>query len=179
MRDVWKVGLLYTVYTPIGGKGRCSTRYYPQVHCTQASKCAGERTMVHPGFETPWGGSHEVQNRGNQWAHKMDLGPTKILKKRSKVFQAKDQSTRNIEFFVASCLSSWCFPVEVWCATVWISLKSVDFNMEVRRFRLWNLQIFNIECTESVDFMWNLHTWGLGLSSSKVFRKKDQSTRTA
>lgn len=27
-----------------------------------------------------WGGSHEVQNRGNQWPHKTDLGSTKGLK---------------------------------------------------------------------------------------------------
>ena len=36
----------YTVYTPIGGKGRCSTRRDPWVHRTQASKCAGERTTL-------------------------------------------------------------------------------------------------------------------------------------
>ena len=30
-------------------------------------------------FRFPWGRSHEVQNRGNQWPHKIDLGPTKNL----------------------------------------------------------------------------------------------------
>ena len=60
--------------------------------------------------------------------------------------------------------------LEVCCATVWISLKSMDFDMEMCRFRLWNLQISDLESTESMDFMWNLHTWGLGLSSSKVFQ---------
>ena len=32
----------YTVYTPIGGKGRCHTRYDLQDHSTQARKSAGE-----------------------------------------------------------------------------------------------------------------------------------------
>ena len=42
----------------------------------------------------PWGGSHEVQNRGNHWRHKMDHGPTKIY------FKEKDwkifEKTKNI-----------------------------------------------------------------------------------
>ena len=44
-----------------------------------ASKCAGERTTHW--LWNPWGWSHEVQNRGSQWPHKMDLGPTKIFLK--------------------------------------------------------------------------------------------------
>ena len=32
----------YTVYTPIGGKGRCRTRHDLQDHSTQARKSAGE-----------------------------------------------------------------------------------------------------------------------------------------
>ena len=32
----------------------------------------------------PWGRTHEVQNRSNQWLHKMDLGPNKNLKKKKK-----------------------------------------------------------------------------------------------
>ena len=31
----------------------------------------------------PWGWSHEVQYGGNQWPHKMDLGPSKIKKKQT------------------------------------------------------------------------------------------------
>ena len=71
MRDVLKVSLLYTclysvhpywwwgmfqrwaccihgntVYTPIGRKGRCSTRRGPRVHHTQASDSAGERITL-------------------------------------------------------------------------------------------------------------------------------------
>ena len=34
-----------------------------------------------PWLWNPWVGSHKVQNGGNQWPHKMDLGPTKIKKK--------------------------------------------------------------------------------------------------
>ena len=34
----------YTVYVPIGGKGRCRTRRDLQDHCTQARKSAGERS---------------------------------------------------------------------------------------------------------------------------------------
>ena len=30
----------------------------------------------------PWGRTHKVQNRSNQWFHKMDLGPNKNLKKK-------------------------------------------------------------------------------------------------
>ena len=33
-----------------------------------------------PWFQNLWRGQHEVQNRGNQWPHKIDLGPTKYLK---------------------------------------------------------------------------------------------------
>ena len=33
-----------------------------------------------PWLWNPWGESQEVQNRGNQWPHIMDLGPTKIKK---------------------------------------------------------------------------------------------------
>ena len=32
----------------------------------------------------PWGRTHEVKNRSNQWLHKLGLGPTKILKKKKK-----------------------------------------------------------------------------------------------
>ena len=34
----------------------------------------------------PWGRTHEVQNRSNQWLHKMDLGPDKKFKKKKKKF---------------------------------------------------------------------------------------------
>ena len=30
----------------------------------------------------PWGRTHKVQNRSNQWLHKMDLGPDKKIKKK-------------------------------------------------------------------------------------------------
>ena len=43
----------------------------------QASKSRWEN---HPGFETQ-DGLHEVQNRSNQWPHKMNLGPNKNFKK--------------------------------------------------------------------------------------------------
>ena len=31
----------------------------------------------------PWGRTHKVQNRSNQWLHKMDLGPNTIKKKKN------------------------------------------------------------------------------------------------
>ena len=34
----------------------------------------------------PWGRTHEVQNRSNQWLHKMDLSPDKKFKKKKKEF---------------------------------------------------------------------------------------------
>ena len=36
----------YTVYTSIGGKGRCHTGCDLQDHCTQARKSAGERSTL-------------------------------------------------------------------------------------------------------------------------------------
>ena len=69
----------YTVYTPIGGKGRCCTRRDLQDHRTQARKSAGERST--PDLK-PVSRTHKVQNRSNQWLHKLGLGPTKKLKKK-------------------------------------------------------------------------------------------------
>ena len=37
---------LYTVYTPIGGKGRCHTSCDLQDHSMQARKSAGERSTL-------------------------------------------------------------------------------------------------------------------------------------
>ena len=37
---------LYTVYTPIGGKGRCRTSCDLQDHSTQARKSAGKRSTL-------------------------------------------------------------------------------------------------------------------------------------
>ena len=36
-------------------------------------------------LRNPWVGTHEIHNRGNQWLHKMDLGPTKINKEKRKI----------------------------------------------------------------------------------------------
>ena len=35
----------------------------------------------------PWGRTHKVQNRSNQWLHKMELGPDKKFKKKKKKSQ--------------------------------------------------------------------------------------------
>ena len=71
----------YTVYTPIGEKGRCHTRGDLQDHRKQ------ERVQVRDPLWiwNPWGRTHEVQNRSNQWLHKMGLGPTKIKKKKTMI----------------------------------------------------------------------------------------------
>ena len=60
----------------------------------QASKCAGERTT--PGFENPWGGSHEVQNRGNQWPTKWTLVQQKFKKNKQKQKQ-KQQPPKTMQ----------------------------------------------------------------------------------
>ena len=39
----------------------------------------------------PWGRTHEVQNRSNQWLHKMDLGPKKKLKKKKNTWVKSKQ----------------------------------------------------------------------------------------
>ena len=74
----------YTVYTPIGGKGRCCTRRDLRDHHTQARKSAGERSTpdlkpVRKDTQSP-----KQENRSNQWLHKLGLGPTKFKKKRKK-----------------------------------------------------------------------------------------------
>ena len=69
----------YTVYTPIGGKGRCRTSCDLQDHSTQARKSAGKISTLNL---KPISRTHEVQNRSNQWLHKMDLGPDKKFKKK-------------------------------------------------------------------------------------------------
>ena len=45
--------------------------------------CKQVRVQVRepPWLYNPWGGSHKVQNRGNQWLHKMDLDRTKFFLK--------------------------------------------------------------------------------------------------
>ena len=59
----------------------------------------------------PWGRTHEVQNRSNQWLHKMDLGPDKNLKKNNKktlssfIHWKCDKNIVFSTFFV--CLKHW------------------------------------------------------------------------
>ena len=42
------------------------------------------RREIHLRIWNPWGRTHEVQNRSNQWLHKLGLGPTNNLKKEKK-----------------------------------------------------------------------------------------------
>ena len=76
-----------------------------------------------------WARTHEVQNRSNQWLHKLGLGPTKILKKKihsSHVIPEKfvrifwlPAKSINIHFLYLSCpllfldWKYWLFP-EIW-----------------------------------------------------------------
>ena len=39
----------------------------------------------------PWGRTHKVQNRSNQWLHKMDLDPNKKLKNKTKQNKTKQK----------------------------------------------------------------------------------------
>ena len=55
----------------------------PDVHHMQASNCVVERTTLALKPMGGGGGSHEIQNKGNQWPYKMDLCPTKILKNKN------------------------------------------------------------------------------------------------
>ena len=63
----------------------------------------------------PWGDSHEVQNGGNQWPHKMDLDPTKIIKKSL--------------FVLGVCLSITMLLAQIW--EVW-RFMSETFSAETR-----------------------------------------------
>ena len=47
-------------------------------------------------------------------------------------------------------------------------LESVDFKILIPGFLSLNLQIF-LESVDLLRISWNLHTWGLSLSSRKVF----------
>ena len=75
--------------------------------CNQVSVQARES----PWLWNPWGGSHEVQNRGNQWHHKMDLGPTKKFLKKNETSVLKNNSNRSkleiLEIFLSQ-LNSHC-----------------------------------------------------------------------
>ena len=60
----------------------------------------------------PWGRTHEVQNRSNQWLHKMDLGPDKKIKKRKKKVFSQWWNLQSLpcvnlcKSFIADCKSS-------------------------------------------------------------------------
>ena len=69
----------YTVCTPISGKGRCSTRHDLRF---SAHKQVSVQVREPPWLWNPWAGSHEVQNRGNQWPHKWTLVQQNIFKKK-------------------------------------------------------------------------------------------------
>ena len=71
-----------------------------------------------------------------------------------------------------------------------ILMKSMDFDSEIHAFRFWNPQISEFESTEStlnpwislkstdlLWILWNLHTWDLGLSASKVLQTKRKTKK--
>ena len=81
MRDVQKEGLLYTCLYSVHPLLVEKAGVAPDMTLRfttgkQESVEAREPSWLW----NPWGGSHNIQNRGNQWPHKMELGPTKIKK---------------------------------------------------------------------------------------------------
>ena len=56
----------YTVYTSIGGKGRCCTRRDLQDHHMQARKSGGKRSTL---VWNPWGRTHEVAPQNGPWSN--------------------------------------------------------------------------------------------------------------
>ena len=66
----------YTVYTSIGGKGRCCTRHYLWDHCMQARKSTGEKFALDL---KPMRKGTQSPKQAESVAPKMGLGPrTKI-----------------------------------------------------------------------------------------------------
>ena len=80
MRDVQKAGLLYTSLYSVGGKAGVTLDVTLRLTMYKQVSMQARET---PWLWNPWGGSHKVQNRGNQWPHKMELGPTKNKKERN------------------------------------------------------------------------------------------------
>ena len=75
--------------------------------------CKQERVQVrYPlWIWNPWGRTHEVQNRSNQWLHKMDLGPNKKI----------------TVFFILLFLLSLSFTVKFSCADFSVLMLAVSF----------------------------------------------------
>ena len=67
----------YTVYTPIGGKGRCCTRHDLQDHSMQARKSAGKISTLDL---KPMRKDTRSAKQEQSVHHKMDLGPDKKFK---------------------------------------------------------------------------------------------------
>ena len=61
-----------TMCTSIGGKDRCCTRCDLRI--------TTHKQEIHSGFETHEEVHIKFWNRGNQWLHKIDLGPTNFFK---------------------------------------------------------------------------------------------------
>ena len=72
----------YTVCTPllVEKAGVTPDVTFGITACKQESMQARDPLWIW----NPWGRTHKVQNRSNQWLHKMGLGPTKNLKKKKK-----------------------------------------------------------------------------------------------
>ena len=86
--QMWHVGNVtgrHTIYTLI----QCTPLLVEKAGVTpdvtfRITACKQERVQArYPlWIWNPWGRTHEVQNRSNQWLYKMDLGPDKKLKKK-------------------------------------------------------------------------------------------------
>ena len=72
----------YTVYTTIGGKGRCHTRGVSEesVVCRRGSTQVRESTMALKTMADVTGSPKQIY----QWPHKKDLSPAKNFKKMKK-----------------------------------------------------------------------------------------------
>ena len=74
----------YTVYTTIGGKGRCRTRGESEesvVHRRGSMQVRESTLALKPRADVT-----RSPKQGYQWPHKKDLCPTKILKKKKASF---------------------------------------------------------------------------------------------
>ena len=116
----------YTVYTPIGGKGRCHTRHDLQDHSMQARKSAGKISTLD--LKPMW---KDTQSPKQEQSVAPQNGPwsrQKILKKRKKTYRAvskyecKRKSMSNIRlvwvgYWVTFTSLLWLF---LTCVGYWI-----------------------------------------------------------
>ena len=164
--------------------------YFPQEGCNKLIQCtpllvekAGvapevtfgitarkqERVQVRDPLRiwNPWGRTHKVQNRSNQWLHKLGLGPTKNLKKKKekKKKEKKKEGCNRSRFnfhFALQWFYSFLFTVK--CLLLGAPTRRLRIHWEIiycitdpSSQLLDGLLLRNLDIPDSVDTL----LWGL------------------